>query len=181
MFQRIKSLVSGFCVSVFLVSSVGTAAAWDASRIQPHVTFTLGSNHLGADEEFNEFNPGIALGFTLPARDSDWIYGLEVGQYRNSHSQNSQYVLGSIERPVAQLGDETTLKLGLMAGLARYNEVAQELGRKGVPTIGDWVLAGGATAAINHRDRLELRVGVVPAPGVADAIFTFQVRMPLNW
>lgn len=179
LFERLTGILVGMLVCASMVAP-SRASAFELGGLQPHVTFTLGSHHLNADEHFNERNPGIGIGFTLPARNSEWIYGLEIGQYRNSHYETSQYILGSIERPVAKLGPQTTLKLGLMAGVARYSEHARSLGEKGIPTIGDWILAGGATAAINHRDRVEFRVGVLPAPGVADALFTFQLRIPLG-
>ena len=111
--------------------------------------------------------------------DEGWRYGVETGWYRNSQARISQYVVATADRPVLWLREDTQLRLGVIAGLANYHGGAEGFGNKGIPTIGDWLLVGGATVGLRREGAGELRMGIHPAPEIADVLLTFQVRLDL--
>ena len=166
-------------VSVTLIALCLLPAGMRANHIQPHVSLNVGSEHIGANRTFEEVNPGIGIGFSTVPGPSGWSHGAELGFYRNSHGNTSAYAIGTLEREVFRSGRDTRLLLGAKAGVARYPEAAESLARRGLPTIDDWVGVVGITSALKFPGGSKLRVGVLPGPGVADAVVTFQFRLPL--
>ena len=166
-----------FTVILFkLLLTASAVGAVDLSKARPHLTFNIASHHAGASQHFNEENYGIGIGFNAPSDNGKWRYGVEAGFYRNSNNDRSEYVIASADRKVASLGEHTDLGLGVVGGFANYHGGAEGFGNKGIPTFGDWLIVGGATVSVRHKERTEFRMGIHPAPEIADFLLTFQVR-----
>jgi len=159
---------------VLLLLIIGTpAAAFELSHT--HIAVNLASYHHNASRTFNERNPGLGLGatFALPSINAETTF--EAGAYYNSIETTSYYVTGSTDFQVAEMGSAAALRLGAFTGFAHYPEEALKFAGSGVPSIGNWVIVGGAQATLRVNNRHDLRVRVIPAGSVADAIFTFQI------
>ena len=84
-----------FAILFFLlfVSKAGAAAELDLSRLsdewRPVAGVSIASEHVGAERDFEEFNPGVSLGARtgLPWRGGEW--GVEAGVFRNSYNERS--------------------------------------------------------------------------------------------
>lgn len=164
-------------LGITIVLGAATMAIADTSPIRPHVAFNLGSKHVGAARHFDEFNPGIGIGFTLPVDARGSEVGAEMGQYHNSVGGNSVYGTGSLDTPVTDLGARAQLRLGAFAGLAHYANARTKFSGGGVPMIGDWVVVGGAQATIRIDDTYDIRARVLPAGSAARALFTLQLAV----
>ncbi len=160
---------------VFCLAQMATAA--ESKNFRPHLTFNLGSHHLNASRDFKEFNPGLGIGVSGPLGLGSLEIGIEMGQYRNSLERQSYYVMGSLDTEVASFSDNVALRLGGFGGFARYPGSANKFKNHGVPTIGDWVLGIGLQSTVRIADTYDLRLRVMPAGHVADALFTAQVAV----
>lgn len=175
MYLRKAVLALGaICVSLG-VTFGSSAQALDLSKARPHLTFNLASYHLNADQDFNEINPGLGIGLTFADGPLGGELGVEVGQYRNSLNSNSYYVTGSLDWEVAQVSDTVAVRLGGFGGMSHYPGDANKFKNRGVPTVGNWVLVAGAQATVRVNDIYDVRLRVLPAGKVADALFTMQV------
>ena len=161
------------CVTVG-VSFGGVASALDLSKGRPHLTFNLASYHHNASQDFNEINLGIGVGLTFADGPLGGELGVEVGQYRNSLERNSYYISGSLDWEVGRLSDDVALRLGGFGGTSHYPGDASKFKNRGVPTIGNWVLVAGAQATVRINDTYDVRMRIMPAGDVADALFTLQ-------
>jgi len=167
------------CVVFALMACVDVASAKDLKErgLRPHLTFNLASLHLNASRDFNEFNPGIGIGLTAPVGTGPSEIGVEAGQYRNSLGDQSYYVMASFDAQIASLTPNMALRLGAFSGFARYPGTANKFKNHGVPTIGDWVLAVGLQTTLRIADTYDVRLRVMPAGNVADALFTAQMAV----
>lgn len=97
-----------------LVLPAGIAAAAGPDRWSLH----LGSYHVDAARDFEEFNPGVFV---------TWDEGLalSVGAYRNSYGELS--VAGTVAYPVAERRDT---RLSLLAGAAWYRNAEERFGTR---------------------------------------------------
>ena len=177
MFLRKAYQALGAVLFVFGATFGTGAAALDWSQARPHLTFNMASYHLNASQNFNEVNPGIGLGVTVPDDVLGGEFGLEVGQYRNSLNRGSYYATGSYDWQVADFGNNVALRLGGFAGASHYPGDAAKFKNRGVPTIGNWVIVGGAQATVRIDDTYDMRLRILPAGKVADALFTFQMAI----
>jgi len=161
------------------MACVDVASAKDLKErgLRPHLTFNLASLHLNASRDFNEFNPGIGIGLTAPVGTGPSEIGVEAGQYRNSLGDQSYYVMASFDAQIASLTPNMALRLGAFSGFARYPGTANKFKNHGVPTIGDWVLAVGLQTTLRIADTYDVRLRVMPAGNVADALFTAQMAV----
>ena len=157
------------------VAATGSANAFDLSQGRMHVTANIGSYHLNASREFDEVNPGLGLGMSFALNDRGTEFDAEVGYYRNSLGGGSYYVMGAFDTTVAEISPRTSIRMGVFGGLAHYPGDASKFKNRGVPTFGNWVMAAGAQATLRIDDRYDLRMRVMPAGKVADALFTLQV------
>jgi len=155
----------------------GTAVALDWPQARPYLVVNLASYHLNASQNFNEINPGIGIGVTLPDQMMGGELGLEIGQYRNSLDSGSYYATGSYDWQVADFGGDVALRMGAFAGASHYPGDAAKFKNRGVPTIGNWVIVGGAQATVRIDDTYDVRLRVLPAGKVADALFTLQMAV----
>lgn len=159
----------------------GPASAWDLATARPYVTLSVGSEHIGGRKAYNEINPGLGFGLELTDPQAPQAFAVEAGRYKNSRATTSHYVMLHADRKIATLSRDIDLRLGLMAGLAHYPGAGDGFRRHGIPTIGDAAIAGGVSVAIDLHERGAFRIGAVPALDVADAILTFQIRLPSLW
>ena len=163
-----------FCVVFALMTVVDVATAKDGQTdgLRPHLAFNLGSHHLNASRDFNEFNPGIGIGQPGPIGTGTSQLGVEAGQYKNSLGDQSYYLMASFDAQIASITPNVALRMGGFSGFARYKGTANKFKNHGVPTIGDWVLAVGLQTTLRVADTYDLRLRVMPAGNVADALFT---------
>lgn len=175
MLKRVRRLALGVFLSVAGLGAGSAAVALDMSQARPHLMFSLGSYHLNASQDFNEFNPGIGLGVTIPDDTFGGELGLEFGHYENSLSSSSYYATGSYDWQVMDFGGNTTLRLGGFAGASHYPGDSDKFKGRGVPTIGNWVIVAGAQGTVRIDDTYDVRLRVMPAGNVADALFTLQL------
>lgn len=167
-----------FLITIFTGLTLATmASANESFKIRPHVAINLGSYHLNASRDFNETNSGFGLGFTMPSGIGASEFGLEIGQYKNSINTQSQYIMSSLDTEVAKFTPSTALRLGIFGGFARYPGASNKFKNSGVPTFGDWVMAAGAQATLRIDDTYDLRLRVMPAGNVADALVTLQLAI----
>lgn len=168
-------IVRGLFLGILAAVAVaGTAAqGFDLSQARAHVAFNIGSHHLNASRQFEEFNPGLGVGVTVPTAGGE--AGFELGQYRNSLGADSHYAMAHIDWQVASAGADIALRLGGFGGMARYPGDAAKFKNRGVPTVGNWVMAAGVQATVRIADTIDLRMRAMPAGNVADALFTAQV------
>lgn len=150
---------------------------FDPAEAKPYVAISFASRHIGGHEDYVEDNPGIGLGLQLSPQGARTGLAVELGRYRNSRGKTSDYAVFLADSSIANLSEVVDLRLGLMAGVARYPGAGDGFDRRGVPAIGDWALAAGVTGAMRVWDRAELRIGAVPALDIADAVVTFQFRI----
>ena len=163
------------CLTILLVGATVALSA-NISDLRGQAVINLGSRHLGASEDFQEFNPGLGLGAFLPVFEGRAVAAGEIGFYRNSLDRISVYATGSLDTAILA-AQRTELRIGLFGGLANYPDDAEKFGDTGVPTIGSVVVVGGAQATLRFDDRVDFRVRVVPAGNVADAILTGQIAI----
>lgn len=160
---------------VLFISFVRPALAVELTDIRPHLTLNVGSYHLNASQEFNEVNPGLGVGLTFGIANPNIEVDVEIGQYRNSLSDNSVYIMGSWDTQIAQLSSNLTWRAGSFIGLSHYPGDSSRLKGNGVPTFGNWVMGGGLQTSLRLNDETDLRLRVMPAGKIADALFTLQV------
>ena len=173
----LRRVVALGLLGITLVLSLATnALAFEFADLRAQAVLNIGSRHVGTSYEFEEFNPGLAVGAFAPVFGGSAEVASEVGFYRNSLGRTSIYATGSIDTQV--LGnDRTQLRLGAFAGLANYPDDARKFADSGVPTLGSVVLIGGAQATMRFDDRLDFRVRALPAGNVADVILTGQIAI----
>lgn len=163
----------------FLVFVMFSAAAYagnfSLSEGRTHISFNIASYHLNASRDFNEVNPGIGIGRSFRLGETNAEIDAEIGIYKNSLERQTIYAMTSLDTRVARLGSAATLRMGVFSGLAHYPGDTNKFKKQGVPTIGNWVMAVGGQAALRINDRHDLRVRVMPAGKVADALFTLQI------
>ena len=174
------SLVSGalffaLFFTAFTLAQMANAFEWSNAR--PHLTFNLASHHLNAQQEFNEFNPGLGVGVSVPNHDRSSELALEVGQYKNSLNRQSIYATASIDRSVWMINANSEVRFGAFGAFAQYDRSAASLKKRGVPSVGDWVVAVGAQVNLRISDTNDLRLRIMPAGDIADALFTLQTTI----
>lgn len=150
----------------------------DLSRLgaewRPVVAVSVASAHVGAERDFQEFNPGGAIGFRsgLGWRRGEW--GGEVGYFLNSYDEGAAYAGVWADWPALALSDGIELRLGAFFGYAEYPQLVDEAKDFGALTIGDFVplLAAQASLRLDERFALVARFG----PGISDSdlILGFQ-------
>lgn len=160
---------------VLFLSFARAGLAFELTETRPHLTLNVGSYHVNASQDFNEFNPGIGAGLTFGIRNPNIEIDVEVGQYRNSLSDNSVYVMAAWDAQIARLSSNVTWRAGTFFGFSHYPGDSSRLKGRGVPTIGNWVMGAGLQSSLRLNDTTDLRVRVMPAGNVADALFTMQL------
>lgn len=167
-------------VLLLLIIPAVWAGSLSAGEHSVFVANTLGSRHLGADLDYEEFNPGVGLGMVREETALGTRLSAELGGYRNSHAEVSGYIMGLADWAAGRLSRRVTLRAGLVTGLAYYPHRGDGFRRKGVPAVGDWVPVVGATASLSGESGPELRVAAFPAMEIADLVVTFQLLYPLT-
>jgi len=133
------------------------AVAADPDR----VSVLIGSEHVGVNLDFNEFNPGVFL--TWEGDRVDW----SVGVYENSFSHTSVAV--TVYAPLMRWDDGD---VGVFLGAALYPET----GRDQVVSVGDVIPIGGVQARHGN-----VFAQVIPAFGLgADAVVGFGFTFPID-
>ena len=171
----------GFALALVLLTAVLTAAtmarAVDLSEARPYVAVNIASYHHDAAQNFEESNPGLGLGFTLPVTASGVELAAEIGRYRNSVDGQSTYATAALDTPVAPLGRTAQIRVGAFGGMAHYKNASSKFAGGGVPMIGDWVVVGGAQATLRINDTYDIRARALPAGKAAKALFTLQMAI----
>jgi|GEM_PF-1153262 len=174
---RFVPVFLGFVFVFMNFAMAHAASAGEKSGFRPHLTFNLASYHHNSSRDFNEINPGLGIGITGPSGLGTSEFGIEAGQYRNSLSDQSYYITTSLDVQILSISPNVALRMGGFSGFAHYSGSANKFKKHGVPTIGDWVLALGAQTTLRIADKYDLRLRVMPAGSVADALFTAQMSV----
>ncbi len=143
-----------------LAIAAALLAASPAIAGPDRLSILLGSHHIGANRDFEEFNPGIAL---------TWDRGLDysISAYRNSYGKLS--VAGTVAYPFYET---ETIGFSAFAGIANYPED----GRRIAGIAGDLVPLVGLRA--RYRNAF---IQFLPTPdSEADGVFSFGVSLDLD-
>lgn len=173
---RITCLVAG-------LSLMATAAAGaekpilDLSQVEVKVGVSLATEHVGAERDFNETNPGAFVNLWRPNLAWSADMGVEAGIFENSFSDLSATINGWAEWPVlggpeASLGQ---LSVGGALGIARYPNLVDEAQDLGLPTYRNFVPFVAAQMTWLATNRLEFRARATPIGGDADFVVGLQM------
>ena len=171
------ALIAAFGAAFWSVGA--TAAELDLSRLaeewQPVAGVSIASKHVGAERDFQEFNPGVSLG---ARRDIGWRngeWGVEVGVFQNSYDEGSFYAGLWADWPVVAVGEAAELRFGAFFAYAEYPQLVDEAKDFGAVTIGDFVplLAAQASLRLDERFAFTMRFG----PGVSDSDLILGLQM----
>lgn len=171
--MRFTTPIAGLCLAALL----GGCAYTDRigiTRAQNYATVTHLSEHINADKDFNEFNPGIGIGSEAPLRRTNYAVGVEAGHYRNSVDRPTTYALAYVERKFSPLRQPETIGLGAFFAYAEYPDEVERAQDRGFVTIGDFVPVVGLQATVPTVGPHEFRFRLSPGPARADAILTLQ-------
>lgn len=151
------------------------ALAGPAGAAERYVGVFAGSEHIGSDA-FNDFNPGLTLGWRRPVGQGRFQHFVEGGVIYNSYDEVSPLLFTGLSAPVATLGGGE-LHLGVAAGLAYYRELSDQFDEDGIPTLGPFIPLVTANAAWRF-ERVEYRLTALPPGGDVDGVLTFSVAFP---
>ena len=163
---------------VFWVALCASLFATTASAIEglrPTVTFSLASHHIGIDQQLNERNPGISLGFILPVYKDRVEIAAQAGLYKNSFGGWSRQVSGEISTQIWKPQPDLALRVGASVGFADYGPHAQNFRAAGVPVTGNNVLFGGPTLTLRYQDRVDFKTRFIPLSTDGQAVMTFEI------
>ncbi|MEL7463041.1 MAG: hypothetical protein AAFN79_03185 [Pseudomonadota bacterium] len=169
-------------VIVFLLALMAPFAASSAElevehlsgEWRPFVGVSIASKHVGADRDFQEFNPGVSLGLSrrIGWRRGEW--GLEGGYFQNSYDEGSFYAGLWADWPVASIEDRLDVRLGGFFGYAEYPQLVDEAEDFGALVIGDFVPLVAAQASLRIDDRFSLLTRFGPGIEDSDVILSLQ-------
>lgn len=153
----------------------------DLSQVEVKIGVSLVTEHVGAERDFNETNPGAFVNFWRPSVVLAADVGVEAGLFENSFSDLSATTNGWVEWPVLGDPDATLgqLSIGGALGVARYPNLVDEAEDLGLPTIGSFVPFVAAQATWLATDRLEFRARATPIGGDADFVVGLQMFLRL--
>ena len=150
------------------------AHAFDPDRLRPTLMFTVSSWHINATHDFNETNPGFSLGAVYALGPGTTEIGAEVGHYRNSFRDKSNYAHVTLTREMFRPAPRLAVRAGVVGGFATYRHVQEMFASQGVPTTGNCVWFAGVLVSARIEDRYEFRSRLIPAGGEADGLATFE-------
>ncbi|MFC3614921.1 hypothetical protein ACFORG_14215 [Lutimaribacter marinistellae] len=147
------------------VAAFFAAGQHDAQAGPDRVSILLGSHHVGATRNFEEFNPGIILVWD----ERVWRGNLDIaaGAYRNSYGDGSLAL--SLAYPFVKTDD---WGLDLFGGFSWYPGNGQQFSH----AIGDVVPIAGLQARYRN-----VFMQAIPAGGqAADAVFSFGLTFAME-
>lgn len=158
---------------VFVLSGVAFQA--HANPVKFHVMANIASYHLGASTEFNEVNPGIAIGVSrVIGQKTSWELGGEIGFYNNSYNEITRYALANADFRLSRISPSSEIRAGAFLGLFEYPTVINYANDRGIPTIGNFIMVPGIAAMVRFDSGYDFRVKVAPGGAKSDAIFSLQ-------
>lgn len=144
-----------YCVLIFgFLFSVNSFA--DLS-----IDITIGSEHINANSDYTEFNPGVGVRWMQPKEK--WSYGVAFGGYRNSIDNTSAYLMGVIQHRLVEKVD-VGVQFGLVSG---YNTLPADI-------------FGGLVFIERPFGRLLGRVAFIPPFEDNSGVFGFQIGILLD-
>lgn len=145
------------------------ALALPASASGPdRVSILLGSHHSGANQEFEEFNPGLFLTWDSATSLANLDVDLSVGLFQNSYGRAAVAAVAGF--PFYERG---VVELSGFVGVANYPEDGRRLR---VQIAGDVIAIAGLQARIGP-----VFFQAIPSDGEeADAIFSAGVTFPIS-
>lgn len=178
--NRIRSaLTVMLALAACLVASPDDAAAQDGEYSlltgwRPVVGVSVASKHFGAEQEFEEFNPGVSIGL---AREMFWLggeWGVEAGVFRNSYDERAFYAGAWADWAIVGSPETAEFRLGAFFAVAEYDQLVDNAQDAGVPTVGDFVPLVSGQASIRIQDRYALVARFGPGIDDSDFIVGFQ-------
>ena len=166
--------------AVALTTSPCLAAESDRSPYEwsPLIGASIATEHVGAERDFNETNPGVFIGVSrLSESLGDAELGLETGIFENSFSELSATFNVWSEWTVLNSDDgfPGAFRLGAAVGIARYANLVDEARDAGLPTFGDFVPFAALQATWAFNERIETRLRIAPIGGDADFVAGLQI------
>lgn len=155
------------------LSGCGVLDQISASRAYNYAAITHASHHVNASKEFNEVNPGLAIGSEAPLMRSRMSLGVEGGRFRNSSDEMTTYGALYGEYGVIK-SNPRALRLGAFTGWAEYPAEAAKNRAEGKWAIGDFIPVIGLQATVPTLGPHEFRLRVTPGLSRSDAIITLQ-------
>lgn len=172
----VMAMMFAFGATAF--SALAQGEEGEAAEPEPEWRFfasaSIASHHVGAEQDFEEFNPGITFGAARARWGGAWETGAEIGVFRNSYGDTSPYGGVYVDRRVLDLSEDVNLRLGLFAGYADYPQLVDEAEDNGALVVGDFVPIISGQASLRVADALEFRTRFGPGLEDAEAIFAFQ-------
>lgn len=162
-------LLTPFSVQAIELELDHLAESWS-----PVIGVSIASKHIGADEDFQEFNPGVSIG---ARRDIGWRggeWGLEAGVFQNSYDERSFYAGAWADWPIADLTERTQLRFGGFFAYAEYPQLVDEAEDFGAFVIGDFIPLVAAQAAVRFDDHFALVTRFGPGIEDSDVILSLQ-------
>lgn len=172
-------------MTMWLLVSVASWAAdrplLDLSQVEVKIGVSLVTEHVGAERDFTETNPGAFVNVWHSSAFLAADVGVEAGLFENSFSDLSATANGWVEWPVLGGADAPfgQLSLGGALGVARYPNLVDEAKDLGLPTLGNFVPFVAAQVTWLATERLELRARATPIGGDADFVVGLQMFLRL--
>ena len=155
------------------LAALAIAAASPVAAQERYLGVFVGSQHIGSDA-YNDFNPGLTLGYRWPVGTGSTEWHAEGGVFYNSYEEVSPIGVVGLSTGVAQLaGGE--IRLGASVGIARYAELSQIVKEKyEIPTFGDYLPIAALTGSW-RRDGVAYRLSVLPYGDDVDGVVNFSL------
>ena len=158
------------CLMALMLSACTLVNETDLSRSEPFIAFALASEHVGAERDFVETNPGVGVGTEVPVGTRPIGVGAELGVFRNSFDDTSPYAVVFAEGKVNPFGAKRPIGLGAFYGYGRYPTEVERARERGFLVIGEFVPVGGLQVTVPVLERNDLRFRIVP--GVLESTST---------
>ena len=137
-----------------------------------YASIHLGSKHIGATREFNEFNPGLGLGVRW---GEGFRYGVEGGFFLDSYLEWSTYVAGFAQVRVIN-GPVWDTYLGGAATFASYPNLVGYADNIGIPRVGNHILIPSLSLEFDHGD-YSISTHVIVGGDKFDALVTASMKV----
>ena len=141
-----------------------------------HGAINLGSKHINATREFNEFNIGAELGVRW---GEQWRAGVSGGVFLNSYEHWATYVAADLDYRIYD-GEHLDVYAGAFVSFADYPNLSGYADKYGVPRVGAHIMIAGLEATIASERGPEWLVRYVPFGKAMDGVISLSLRFPIG-
>jgi len=136
----------------------------------------IGSKHINATRDFNEFNPSLGLGCAWGGER--FQYGLEGGVAYNSYSNWMTYGAAFAHARAASF-ESVDLWAGAFVGYAGYANLATS-GGSNIPTLGDTHIMVAGLTGIAEFERVNVVLNYIPFGSKMDGVLILKLQFPIG-